>query len=111
MRLYRDVIESVSFTGGPSVTVKSHHNAGRLPARMNMKLVEACANCSRTRCACWAVNSACPKSSSAGIRSAGPGLAIRCPGDVTKEKFDTLRNADAVYTDQIRKAGLYDQIW
>jgi GMP synthase (glutamine-hydrolysing) len=57
------------------------------------------------------VNSACPQSSSAGVRSPVPGLAIRCPGDITNEKLDILRNADAVYIDQIRKAGLYGQIW
>ena len=68
-------------------------------------------NCSRTRCARSAASSACPRFSSAGIRSPGPGLAIRCPGDITREKLDILRNADAVYIDAIRKAGLYDAIW
>ena len=77
------------------------HEAGRA----------ACANCSRTRCARSAANSACRKPSSAAIRSPGPGLAIRCPGEITREKLDILRKADAIYIDEIRKAGLYDQIW
>ena len=110
--LYPDVIESVSFTGGPSVTIKSHHNVGGLPERMNMKLVEPLARIVQGRGA-RARPRARPaaRRSSAATRSPGPGLAIRIPGEVTKEKCDILRKADAIYLEEIRNAGLYDAIW
>ena len=109
--LYPDVIESVSSTGGPSVTIKSHHNVGGLPERMNMKLVEPLRELSRTRCASWAASSGFRKPSSSGTPFPGPGLAIRIPGEVTKERCDILRKADAIYLEEIRNAGLYDAIW
>jgi GMP synthase (glutamine-hydrolysing) len=90
--LYPDVIESVSFSGGPSVTIKSHHNVGGLPEKMGREL-------------------GLPDSFIGRHPFPGPGLAIRCPGEITREKLAILREADAVYIDQIRKHGLYDDIW
>src|ERR1700759_485445 len=109
--LYPDVIESVSFTGGPSVTIKSHHNVGGLPARMNMKLVEPLRELFKDEVRVLGRELGLPDIFVGRHPFPGPGLAIRCPGDITREKLDILRNADAVYIDQIRKAGLYDQIW
>jgi GMP synthase (glutamine-hydrolysing) len=109
--LYPDVIESVSFTGGPSVTIKSHHNVGGLPARMNMKLVEPLRELFKDEVRVLGRELGLPEIFVGRHPFPGPGLAIRCPGDITKEKLDILRNADAVYIDQIRKAGLYDTIW
>jgi GMP synthase (glutamine-hydrolysing) len=109
--LYPDVIESVSFTGGPSVTIKSHHNVGGLPARMNMKLVEPLRELFKDEVRVLGRELGLPEIFVGRHPFPGPGLAIRCPGDITPEKLEILRNADAVYIDQIRKAGLYDQIW
>ncbi len=109
--LYPDVIESVSFTGGPSVTIKSHHNVGGLPARMNMKLVEPLRELFKDEVRALGRELGLPDVFVGRHPFPGPGLAIRCPGDITREKLDILRNADAVYIDQIRKAGLYDTIW
>ena len=109
--LYPDVIESVSFTGGPSVTIKSHHNVGGLPARMNMKLVEPLRELFKDEVRVLGRELGLPEIFVGRHPFPGPGLAIRCPGDITSEKLDILRNADAVYIDQIRKAGLYDKIW
>jgi GMP synthase (glutamine-hydrolysing) len=109
--LYPDVIESVSFTGGPSVTIKSHHNVGGLPERMHMKLVEPLRELFKDEVRALGRELGLPDIFVGRHPFPGPGLAIRCPGDITREKLDILRNADAVYIDQIRKAGLYDQIW
>src|SRR6266404_1538150 len=109
--LYPDVIESVSFTGGPSVTIKSHHNVGGLPARMNMKLVEPLRELFKDEVRVLGRELGLPEIFVGRHPFPGPGLAIRCPGEITPEKLDILRNADAVYIDQIRKAGLYDKIW
>jgi GMP synthase (glutamine-hydrolysing) len=109
--LYPDVIESVSFTGGPSVTIKSHHNVGGLPDRMNMKLVEPLRELFKDEVRALGRELGLPDIFVGRHPFPGPGLAIRCPGDITREKLDILRNADAVYIDQIRGAGLYDQIW
>ncbi len=109
--LYPDVIESVSFTGGPSVTIKSHHNVGGLPARMNMKLVEPLRELFKDEVRKLGYELGLPEVFVGRHPFPGPGLAIRCPGEITSEKLDILRNADAVYIDQIRKAGLYDEIW
>ena len=109
--LYPDVIESVSFTGGPSVTIKSHHNVGGLPERMHMKLVEPLRELFKDEVRELGRELGLPEIFVGRHPFPGPGLAIRCPGEITKEKLDILRNADAVYIDQIRKAGLYDQIW
>jgi GMP synthase (glutamine-hydrolysing) len=109
--LYPDVIESVSFTGGPSVTIKSHHNVGGLPERMRMKLVEPLRELFKDEVRALGRALGLPERFVGRHPFPGPGLAIRCPGDITKEKLDILRNADAVYIDQIRKHGLYDHIW
>jgi GMP synthase (glutamine-hydrolysing) len=109
--LYPDVIESVSFTGGPSVTIKSHHNVGGLPDRMNMKLVEPLRELFKDEVRALGRELGLPEIFVGRHPFPGPGLAIRCPGEITREKLDILRNADAVYIDQIRKAGLYDEIW
>src|SRR5947199_4282271 len=109
--LYPDVIESVSFTGGPSVTIKSHHTVGGLPERMNMKLVEPLRELFKDEVRVLGRELGLPEIFVGRHPFPGPGLAIRCPGEITAEKLDILRNADAVYIDQIRKAGLYDQIW
>jgi GMP synthase (glutamine-hydrolysing) len=109
--LYPDVIESVSFTGGPSVTIKSHHNVGGLPARMNMKLVEPLRELFKDEVRKLGQELGLPEKFVGRHPFPGPGLAIRLPGGVTREKLDILRKADAIYLDEIRKAGLYDKIW
>ncbi len=109
--LYPDVIESVSFTGGPSVTIKSHHNVGGLPERMNMQLVEPLRELFKDEVRALGRELGLPERFIGRHPFPGPGLAIRCPGGITVEKLDILRKADAVYLDEIRKAGLYDKIW
>jgi GMP synthase (glutamine-hydrolysing) len=109
--LYPDVIESVSFSGGPSVTIKSHHNVGGLPERMNMKLVEPLRELFKDEVRALGRELGLPERFVGRHPFPGPGLAIRCPGGVTREKLDILRKADAIYLDEIRKAGLYDTIW
>lgn len=109
--LYPDVIESVSFTGGPSVTIKSHHNVGGLPARMNMQLVEPLRELFKDEVRRLGVELGLSPAFVGRHPFPGPGLAIRIPGEVTKEACDILRLADAIYLDEIRKAGLYDEIW
>src|ERR1700726_909303 len=109
--LYPDVIESVSFTGGPSVTIKSHHNVGGLPERMNMKLIEPLRELFKDEVRALGRELGLPGSFVNRHPFPGPGLAIRCPGTVTPEKLEILRQADAIYLDEIRKAGLYDEIW
>jgi GMP synthase (glutamine-hydrolysing) len=109
--LYPDVIESVSFTGGPSVTIKSHHNVGGLPDRMNMKLVEPLRELFKDEVRKLGQELGLPAEFIGRHPFPGPGLAIRLPGGVTREKLDILRKADAIYIDEIRKAGLYDKIW
>ncbi len=109
--LYPDVIESVSFTGGPSVTIKSHHNVGGLPARMNMKLVEPLRELFKDEVRALGRELGLPDIFVGRHPFPGPGLAIRIPGEVTKERCDILRKADAVYLEEIRSAGLYDAIW
>ncbi len=109
--LYPDVIESVSFTGGPSVTIKSHHNVGGLPDRMNLKLVEPLRELFKDEVRALGRELGLPDSFVGRHPFPGPGLAIRCPGEITREKLDILRKADAVYLDQIRRHGLYDAIW
>jgi len=109
--LYPDVIESVSFTGGPSVTIKSHHNVGGLPERMNMKLVEPLRELFKDEVRALGRELGLPEIFVGRHPFPGPGLAIRIPGEVTKERCDILRKADAIYLDEIRRAGLYDAIW
>ena len=109
--LYPDVIESVSFTGGPSVTIKSHHNVGGLPARMKMKLVEPLRELFKDEVRDLGRELGLPDVFVGRHPFPGPGLAIRIPGEVSQEKADILRKADAIYLEEIRKAGLYDDIW
>ncbi|MEP4198085.1 MAG: glutamine-hydrolyzing GMP synthase [Aliishimia sp.] len=109
--LYPDVIESVSFSGGPSVTIKSHHNVGGLPEKMGLKLVEPLRELFKDEVRALGRELGLPASFIGRHPFPGPGLAIRCPGEITRPKLEILREADAVYIDQIRKHGLYDEIW
>jgi GMP synthase (glutamine-hydrolysing) len=109
--LYPDVIESVSFTGGPSVTIKSHHNVGGLPERMDMKLVEPLRELFKDEVRDLGRELGLPEIFVGRHPFPGPGLAIRIPGEVTRERCDILRKADAIYLEEIRAAGLYDTIW
>ena len=109
--LYPDVIESVSFTGGPSVTIKSHHNVGGLPERMKLKLVEPLRELFKDEVRVLGRELGLPESFVGRHPFPGPGLAIRILSDITEDKLAILRQADVVYLDEIRKAGLYDEIW
>jgi GMP synthase (glutamine-hydrolysing) len=109
--LYPDVIESVSFSGGPSVTIKSHHNVGGLPERMNMALVEPLRELFKDEVRTLGRELGLPAAFVGRHPFPGPGLAIRIPGEITREKLDIVRKADAIYLDEIRGAGLYDKIW
>lgn len=109
--LYPDVIESVSFDGGPSVTIKSHHNVGGLPDRMDMDLVEPLRELFKDEVRRLGQELGLHKDFVERHPFPGPGLAIRCPGVITKDRLDILREADAVYLDQIKKHGLYNDIW
>ncbi|MGZ3411499.1 MAG: glutamine-hydrolyzing GMP synthase [Xanthobacteraceae bacterium] len=109
--LYPDVIESVSFTGGPSVTIKSHHNVGGLPERMNMSLVEPLRELFKDEVRALGRELGLPEAFVGRHPFPGPGLAIRCPGEITGEKLEILRLADEIYIEEIRRAGLYDEIW
>ena len=109
--LYPDVIESKSATGGPSVKIKSHHNVGGLPENMKMALVEPLRDLFKDEVRALGRELGLPETFVGRHPFPGPGLAIRVPGQITREKLDILREADAVYLDEIRKAGLYDKIW
>jgi GMP synthase (glutamine-hydrolysing) len=109
--LYPDVIESVSFTGGPSVTIKSHHNVGGLPERMNLKLVEPLRELFKDEVRALGRELGLPEQFIGRHPFPGPGLAIRVLGEVRAEELEVLRKADAIFLDEIRKAGLYDKIW
>ncbi|MFM2422138.1 MAG: glutamine-hydrolyzing synthase [Pseudomonadota bacterium] len=109
--LYPDVIESVSFSGGPSVTIKSHHNVGGLPDRMKLKLVEPLRELFKDEVRALGKELGLPDAFVGRHPFPGPGLAIRIPGDITEEKLEILRKADTIFLDEIRKAGLYDTIW
>ncbi|NBC32510.1 MAG: glutamine-hydrolyzing GMP synthase [Alphaproteobacteria bacterium] len=109
--LYPDVIESVSVTGGPSVTIKSHHNVGGLPERMRLELVEPLRELFKDEVRVLGRTLGLPEAFVGRHPFPGPGLAIRIPGAVTPEKLEILRKADAIYLEEIRKAGLYDTIW
>jgi len=109
--LYPDVIESVSFDGGPSVTIKSHHNVGGLPDRMDMELVEPLRELFKDEVRALGQELGLHKDFVERHPFPGPGLAIRCPGAITKDRLDILREADAIYLDQIKKHNLYNAIW
>src|SRR5204863_8068788 len=109
--LYPDVIESVSFTGGPSVTIKSHHNVGGLPERMHMKLVEPLRELFKDEVRALGRELGLPEAFVGRHPFPGPGLAIRSPGAIDREKLEILRLADEIFIEEIRRAGLYDDIW
>jgi GMP synthase (glutamine-hydrolysing) len=109
--LYPDVIESVSFTGGPSVTIKSHHYVGGLPERMNLGLVEPLRELFKDEVRELGHELGLPDALIGRHPFPGPGLAIRIPGEVTREACEVLRKADAIFLEEIEKAGLYDAIW
>jgi GMP synthase (glutamine-hydrolysing) len=109
--LYPDVIESISFAGGPSVTIKSHHNVGGLPERMNMRLVEPLRELFKDEVRGLGRELGLPEAFVGRHPFPGPGLAIRCPGEITRAKLDILRIADDVFIEEIRRVGLYDDIW
>jgi GMP synthase (glutamine-hydrolysing) len=109
--LYPDVIESVSFAGGPSATIKSHHNVGGLPERMHMKLVEPLRELFKDEVRALGRELGLPEAFVGRHPFPGPGLAIRCPGAITRDKLDILRLADDIFIEEIRRAGLYDDIW
>jgi len=109
--LYPDVIESVSATGGPSATIKSHHNVGGLPEKMNLKLLEPLRELFKDEVRALGRELGLPEEVVGRHPFPGPGLGVRCIGEVTRERCDTLRDADAIFIEEIRRAGLYDQIW
>ncbi len=109
--LYPDVIESVSFSGGPSVTIKSHHNVGGLPNKMNLGLIEPLKELFKDEVRFLGKELGIPNDFLERHPFPGPGLAIRCPGEITDEKLNILRNADSIYIQQIKKHGLYNKIW
>jgi GMP synthase (glutamine-hydrolysing) len=109
--LYPDVIESVSFSGGPSVTIKSHHNVGGLPDRMRMKLVEPLRELFKDEVRVLGRELNIPETIVGRHPFPGPGLAIRIPGAIDREKLSLLRRADSIFLEEIRTAGLYDEIW
>ncbi len=109
--LYPDVIESVSARGGPSAVIKSHHNVGGLPEAMKLKLVEPLRELFKDEVRALGRELGLPAPFVGRHPFPGPGLAIRIPGEVTKERVAILQKADAVFLDEIRKAGLYDEIW
>jgi GMP synthase (glutamine-hydrolysing) len=109
--LYPDVVESVSAMGGPSVTIKSHHNVGGLPERMKLKLVEPLRELFKDEVRELGRELGLPPAFVGRHPFPGPGLAIRIPGEVTEEALAILRQADRIYLEEIRAAGLYDAIW
>jgi GMP synthase (glutamine-hydrolysing) len=109
--LYPDVIESVPVAGGPAVTIKSHHNVGGLPERMKLVLVEPLRELFKDEVRILGRELGLPEAFIGRHPFPGPGLAIRIPGTVTRDKLETLRHADSICLDEIRKAGLYDEIW
>ncbi len=109
--LYPDVIESVSARGGPSAVIKSHHNVGGLPDYMKLKLVEPLRELFKDEVRALGVELGLASAFVARHPFPGPGMAIRIPGEVTSERVSVLQKADAIYLDEIRKAGLYDSIW
>ena len=109
--LYPDVIESLSALGGPSATIKSHHNVGGLPERMKLRLIEPLRELFKDEVRALGRELGLPPAFVDRHPFPGPGLAIRCPGDITREKLDILRYADEIFIEEIRRAGLYDEIW
>jgi GMP synthase (glutamine-hydrolysing) len=109
--LYPDVIESASPRGGPSVTIKTHHNVGGLKPGMKFKLIEPLRELFKDEVRNVGRELGLPEEMVARHPFPGPGLAIRVLSDVSREKLDVLRQADAIYLEEIRDAGLYNEIW
>jgi GMP synthase (glutamine-hydrolysing) len=109
--VYPDVIESISIHGGSAVKVKSHHNVGGLPEDMKFELVEPLRTLFKDEVRQVGRELGLPEEMVGRHPFPGPGLAIRVLGEVTRERLDTLREVDAVYLEEIRDAGLYDDIW
>jgi GMP synthase (glutamine-hydrolysing) len=109
--LYPDVIESMSATGGPSATIKTHHNVGGLKPGMTFKLIEPLRELFKDEVRNVGRELGLPEEMVGRHPFPGPGLGIRILGDVTREKLDVLRQADAIYLEEIRSAGLYNEIW
>lgn len=108
--LYPDVIESVSFKG-PSAVIKSHHNVGGLPEVMKLKLIEPLRELFKDEVRILGHELELPEDICWRHPFPGPGLAIRCIGEITKEKLDILRESDAIVLEEIKAAGLYRAIW
>jgi GMP synthase (glutamine-hydrolysing) len=108
--LYPDVIESTSFRG-PSVTIKTHHNVGGLPKRMKLKLIEPFRELFKDEVRAVGLELGIPEDLIWRHPFPGPGLAVRILGSITKERLDLLRRADAIFVDEVKKAGLYREIW
>jgi GMP synthase (glutamine-hydrolysing) len=109
--LYPDVIESASPWGGPSVTIKSHHNVGGLPEKMKLKLVEPLRWLFKDEVRTLGRQLGIPEPFLQRHPFPGPGLGIRVVGEVTQDKLNILKDVDAIFTEELRKAGLYEQIW
>ena len=109
--LYPDVIESVSATGGPSATIKTHHNVGGLKPDMKFALIEPLRELFKDEVRNVGRELGLPEEMVGRHPFPGPGLAIRCLGAVDETNVETLRRADAIYLEEIRAAGLYDEIW
>ena len=109
--LYPDVIESVSINEGVSETIKSHHNVGGLPKKMGLKLIEPLRELFKDEVRKLGKEIGIKKNFLNRHPFPGPGLAIRCPGEITNQKIEILRDADYIFIDQIKKFGLYDEIW
>jgi len=109
--LYPDVIESKSPSGGPSATIKSHHNVGGLPEDLKWELLEPLRELFKDEVRELGKELGLPDELVYRHPFPGPGLGVRCVGEITKERLDTLRDVDAIFIDEIRKAGLYGDIW
>ncbi len=109
--LYPDVIESTSPFGGPSSTIKTHHNVGGLPKKMHLKLIEPLRELFKDEVRLLGKELGLPDELLKRHPFPGPGLAVRILGDVTKERLDLLREADAIYIEELHRSGLYDSIW
>lgn len=108
--IYPDVIESVS-VNGPSVTIKSHHNVGGLPAKMNLKVVEPLRMLFKDEVRRIGLELGIDEQFLNRHPFPGPGLAIRILGDITPEKVQILQDADAIFIDELKSSGLYDKVW
>ena len=109
--LYPDLIESKTVTGSPSSKIKSHHNVGGLPKRMDFKLIEPLKTLFKDEVRRLGIQLSLPKTILHRHPFPGPGLAIRIPGKVTKEKVDILKNADFIFINELKKSNYYNRIW